>query len=325
MRYYQDLLAMIPIIMQSKKITMDRAGYLNSAYAFAFKEFGQPIELSHCKGWVIERKIPNFDAVDAMGCYPLFMCEDWSSLHLDLQRIDRNWVTLALVTDPFGNYSPEYLKRCFPDVMIPFKQHYVVDLKQIPSNFIVEHHRRNARKALQRVTIEVCPNPSAFLNDWVALYDVLIQRHKIRGITAFSRQSFACQMEVPGLVVFRASAESQTVGMLLWYVIGNIAYYHLGAYNEAGYKLRASFAMFWYAIHFFAEMEIEWLDLGAGAGIHETTDDGLSRFKRGWSNGTCWAYFCGRVLDREKYQNIVSQLESLSNVNYFPVYRYGDF
>ena len=301
------------------------SGYLHPAYANALSEYGRPVYLPQCRGWVLERRIPGCDAVDAMGCYPLFMCQDWSSLHLDLETINRQWVTLVLVADPFGHYSADYLKACFPDVMIPFKQHYVIDLRQSPHDFVIDHHKRNARKALQKVTVEVCPDPLALLDEWVSLYDVLIRRHQIRGITAFSRQSFARQMQVPGLVVFRASVEGATVGMLLWYVMGNVGYYHLGAYNEMGYDLRASFALFWHAITYFAEIGVKWLNLGAGAGVHGTTDDGLSRFKRGWSNGTRLAYLCGRVLDRKKYQEIISRRGGLSQVSYFPLYRYGEF
>jgi len=301
------------------------SGYLHPAYAHALSEYGQPVCLPQCGGWVLERRIPGCDAMDAMGCYPLFMCQDWSSLHLDLETIDRHWVSLVLVADPFGDYSADYLKACFPDVMTPFKQHYVIDLRQSPHDFVIDHHKRNARKALQKVTVEVSPDPLALLDEWVSSYDVLIRRHQIRGITAFSRQSFARQMQVPGLVVFRASAEDATVGMLLWYIVGNVGYYHLGAYNEMGYDLRASFALFWHAITYFAEIGVKWLNLGAGAGIHGATDDGLSRFKRGWSNGTRLAYLCGRVLDREKYQEIVSCRGGPSQVSYFPLYRYGEF
>lgn len=300
-------------------------GYLHPAYADALSEFGQPIFLPQCAGWMLERKIPGYAAVDAMGCYPLFVCQDWSSLHSDLEMIAREWVTLALVADPFGDYSTDYLKACFPDVMIPFKQHYVVNLSRPARDFVIDHHARNARKALQRVTVEACQDPLLLLEEWINLYDMLIRRHQIRGITAFSRRSFTRQMQVPGLVVFLASSEGETVGMLLWYVMGNIAYYHLGASSENGYDLRASFALFSYAIAYFAEIGVAWLDLGAGAGIHGTEDDGLSRFKRGWSNGTRTVYFCGRVFDQARYSEIVSHKTGLPKVDYFPLYRHGEF
>jgi hypothetical protein len=299
-------------------------GYLHPAYTDALSEYGQPVFLPQCAGWVLERKIPGYAAVDVMGCYPLFLCRDWPSLHLDLEMIEREWITLALVADPFGDYSVDYLKECFPDVMIPFKQHYVVDLSRPARDFVIDNHARNARKALKRVTVEVCSDPLVLLDDWVNLYDVLIRRHQIRGITAFSRQSFTRQLQVPGLVAFRATAEGATVGMILWYVMGNIAYYHLGAYSDLGYNLGASFALFAYAIDFFADMELGWLNLGAGAGVGGDGTDGLTRFKRGWSTGARTAYFCGRIFDRGKYAEI-TRAKGISETNYFPMYRKGEF
>jgi len=300
-------------------------GYRHPAYADALSEYGQPVFLPQCGGSALERQIPGHAAVDAMGCYPLFACQDWSALHSDLETLDREWVTLALVTDPFGDFSAKCLETCFPDVTIPFKQHYVVDLSRPARDFVIDHHARNARKALKRVTVEVSQDPLVLLEDWLSLYDVLVRRHQIRGLSAFSRQSFASQLQVPGTVAFRASAEGATVGMLLWYLMGNVAYYHLGAYSQVGYDLGASFALFSYAIAHFAELGVGWLNLGAGAGIHGTEDDGLSRFKKGWSNGVRTAFFCGRVFDPARYKDIVSRKTGLPKADYFPAYRHGEF
>lgn len=301
------------------------SGYLHAAYVRALSEHGRPVHLPRCGGWVLERDIPSSAAVDAMGCYPLFTCHDWSSVHLDLESINHNWVSLVLVADPFGDYSPDYLEACFPDVMIAFKRHYVVDLHQPDRGFVSDHHLRNSRKALGKVSVEACQEPRALLDDWVNLYDVLIERHDIRGITAFSRESFARQMEVPGLIALRAHAEGTTLGMLLWYITGNVSYYHLGASSEVGYDLGASFALFWFALDYFKDIGVRWLDLGAGAGVSESEDDGLSRFKRGWSNGARVAHLCGRVFDQAAYDKLASRQQSLHESDYFPLYRYGEF
>jgi lipid II:glycine glycyltransferase (peptidoglycan interpeptide bridge formation enzyme) len=300
------------------------SGYLSSYYSNSLKEFGKPVFLPKCGGWVLERDIPDFMGKDAMGCYPIFKCQKWSSLHDDLKDIGHKWISFTMVTDPFGNYSPEYLGACFPDLMIPFKQHHITDLHMSPQEFIVNHHKRNIRKATQKVKVEVCRNPLSFLNDWMKLYDTLIKRHHIHGIATFSKQSFIAQMEVPGLVVFRAIAEKETVGMILWYYTEDKAYYHLGAYNTNGYKSKASFALFSFAIKYFTDMGIRWLSLGAGAGTQQKEDDGLSRFKKGWSTGTRTAYFCGRILERDKYSHIVSS-EGSHFTHYFPAYRAGEF
>ena len=96
------------------------------------------------------------------------------------------------------------------------------------------------------------------------------------------------------------------------------------AYSAAGYELRASFALFGYSIEYFAQHGIEWLDLGAGAGIGTDAKSGLNRFKQGWSTDTRTAYFCGRIFDQERYQEIIKAM-NVGPTNYFPAYRAGEF
>jgi Acetyltransferase (GNAT) domain len=297
-------------------------GYLHREYAESLDTFGTPSELPGSKGWILERSIPGFDYYDAMGCYPLFFCQNWSLLKADLEEIEERLVSLSVVTDPFGDYDEAYLGQCFPDVVIPFKQHFVVDLSRPLDTFVHSHHRRNARKALKDLRVERGTNPADFLDDWISLYQTLIERHNIDGIAAFSIEAFARQFNVPGIVVFRAVYNDTTVGMLLWYVQSNRAYYHLGAYSARGYELGASFALFDYAIRYFAEHELEWLNLGAGAGL--SGESGLDRFKGGWSTGVRPAYFCGRILDVAKYAEIL-RVRRLPPTKYFPAYRVGEF
>jgi Acetyltransferase (GNAT) domain len=289
------------------------AGYSHALYAASLAEFGTPVELSSCGGWILKRRIPGYPNHDAMGCYPLFVCQDWATLDADLENVGSQLVSLAIVADPFGGCTAGSLKQCFQDVVIPFKEHFVSD-----------NHRRNARKALKQIEVEQCDNPSASLNDWLELYRHLIGRYNIKGIVAFSKAVFQQQLQVPGLVAFRAEHEGTTVGMLLWYVQGEVGYYHLGAYNQKGYALKASFGLFWQAIDYFASKGLRWLNLGAGAGAKAPIDSGLSKFKRGWATGTRTAYFCGRIFDRTTYHEL-TKASGCVKTNYFPAYRKGEF
>jgi hypothetical protein len=299
-------------------------GYMHGSYAKSLAEFGTPRELPRCGGWILERQILGFPYSDGMGCYPLFSCQDWSQLHHDLEDIGGELVSLSLVADPFGEYNLTCLYQCFKDVVIPFKEHFVIDLTIPINTFVSSHHRRYARKALRDVYVERCKDPTQFLNEWVNLYANLIKIHNIKGIQAFSQSTFAKQLSAPGIIVFRAVYEERTVGMLLWYIQGEVAYYHLGASNDLGYDLQASFALFWSAIEYFAANRLRWLNLGAGAGVNSSGADGLSRFKREWSTGTRTAYFCGRIFDHAKYSEIV-KAKGISATDYFPAYRKGEF
>jgi len=298
-------------------------GYLSAEYARSLAEFGTPRHLPESDGWILERAIPGGSARDAMGCYPLFACRDWSQLAADLGEIG-DLVSLVLVADPLGNFSADDLRRCFPDLVAPFKEHHVVDLTQAPRSFVDPHHQRNARKGLQALTIDRALDPARLVGEWSALYANLIERHGIRGISIFSPQSFAQQLQVPGITMFCARLEEEIVGMNLWYAGDDAGYYHLGAYSDRGYELRASFALFWQALEYFAAAGITRLDLGAGAGLNTGESDGLTRFKRGWATGTRPAYLCGRIFDPQQYATLASARQ-LGQTLYFPAYRSGEF
>ena len=300
------------------------AGYTAKSYALSLSGFGTPYKLSASGTWILFRKIPHSIARDAMACYPLLCCQNWRKLKTDLDTISDNIVSMVGVTDPFGEYTIDLLRDSFADLVRPFKQHFVVNLQEPMESFVAPHHHRNARKALHELHVERVVDAVSLLDDWLSLYGRLVQRHSIRGIAAFSKGSFGRQLQVPGVHCFRAVRDNEAVGINIWYQANDIAYYHLGAYSDEGYRLRASFALFWRAIDYFAINGLQWLDLGAGAGAIADTTDGLSRFKRGWANTTRIAYLCGRIFDRDMYRQLTAAREQTGD-NYFPAYRKGEF
>jgi hypothetical protein len=298
-------------------------GYLHPQYADSLREFGIPRELLRCGGWILQRQIPGKCDYDAMGCYPLFVCRDWSQLEADLEHMDGDLVSIALVTDPFGNYDAAYLQRCFKDVVIPFKQHYIIDLQRPQNEIGGRRHRKHARQALRKVQVTACEDPTHFVETWSSLYANLVERHKIGGIRAFSREAFAKQLGIPGAVILQAEYEGKIVGAQIYFVQGEAVHCHLGAVSEEGYDVGAFYALDWYSFEYFAG-KAQWLDLGAGAGVASDGTDGLSQYKRGWSTDARTTYFCGRVFNLKKYVEI-TQAKGIPSTPYFPAYRLGEF
>ena len=302
---------------------MSLTGYAHPEYAAALAEYGIPRPLPLSAGWVLVREIAGAGRCDAMGGYPFFACTNWSALEADLDALPAELVSLTIVTDPLGDFEPASLRRAFRDRLVPFKEHFVVDLERRGDAYVSAHHRRYARRAARVVEVERCGRPVDHLDEWAALYDVLVGRHGIRGIAAFSRASFGRQLRVPGIAMFRASQSGAAVGMTLWYEMGDAAYYHLGAYTPAGYDVRASFAMFAEVIAHYRG-RLRWLVLGAGAGVRSDGRDGLTRFKRGWATGTSTVYLGGRIFDRAAYATLTA-VGGPSAGDYFPGYRAGEF
>jgi hypothetical protein len=298
------------------------SGYLHPDYAASFKEFGDPRKLSRSRGWILVRKIAGSSCHDAMGCYPLFACEDWSQIAADLDEIGDDLVSLALVADPFGEYELVTLQRCF-DRVIEFKEHFIVDLNYPVSTAATNHHRYYARRALRNVSVEKEPDPTRLLDIWTALYANLTEKRQIAGLRAFSKECFAKQLTVPGITAFRAVHEEEIIGIHLWYVQGEVAYSHLEAVNGTGYKVGAAYALYWSALEFFAD-QLRWADLGSGTGTTSGAKNGLTRFKKGWSTATRTAHFCGRIFDPVRYAELVNE-KGVAATDYFPAYREGEF
>ncbi len=298
-------------------------GYVHPGYAESLSEFGVPRKLPRCGGWILERQIPGSLYRDAMGCYPLFACQDWSQLYADLQELEDELVSLALVTDPFGDYDVAYLHHCFGDRVIPFKQHYIIDLQRPLDQIGGKRRRKHGRRALRTVRVEVCDEPTRFAETWTSLYANLIERHRIKGIRAFSKTAFTKQLSIPGTVALQAIYEGTTVGAQLYFVQGDAVHCHLGASSQVGYEVGATYALDWYSFEYFAG-KARWLDLGGGAGVADGDTDGLSQYKSGWATDTRTVYFCGRILDPERYVQIVGA-KGVAATDYFPAYRDGEF
>jgi Acetyltransferase (GNAT) domain len=297
-------------------------GYASQGYAASLAEFGALRFLPASGSWIQERAIPHSEYYDARALYPLFACNSWTHLPKDLDELtDSGLVSLVVVTDPFGDYTEDLLRQCFPDLMRPFKQHYIIDYDKPVLNKISKHHRYYARKSLEMVQVEHFSEPLRLLDEWVALYDILVQRHEITGVQAFSRSAFEKQLALPNMTLFHAVYEGQTIGIHLWIQDQDAVYSHLTAFSETGYKLNASYALYWYAIEHFAN-QVALLDLGSGAGLTDDANDSLSWFKRGWSNSEKYVYLCGRIFNHGQYASLTSE-SSTRTTDYFPLYRAG--
>src|SRR5215472_12956960 len=142
---------------------MLRCGYLSPEYVASQAECGQPLALSRSGGWLLERRIPSSEAVDAMGPYPIFCCSDWSALNNDLADLGDRLVSVVLVTDPFGPDDPAALAGAFNCGLTHYKDHHVIDLDVPLDRSASRHHRRDARKGLARLRIEEIDQPLTWL------------------------------------------------------------------------------------------------------------------------------------------------------------------
>lgn len=295
-------------------------GYAHPGYAESLAEFGSLRQLPRCKGWILERQIPGSEFRDAIGCYPMFSCQDWSQFHLDIAELGPDLVSLSLVPEVFGNYDRNQVHGCF-DTVVPFKEHYTCNLDRPITDIVSRHHRRYAQKALKKVRCEWHPRPIEFLGEWIDLHDTLVRKHGITGLRAYSRDAFARQLRIPGMVVLRAIHNETTVGAQLWFMHDTVAYGHVLAFSPLGYELGAAYALYWFALEYFAD-KVRFCDYGGVSGMSDDVEGGLGWFKRGWTTEMRTAYFCGRILNQVKYEELASRRAASANA-FFPAYRTG--
>lgn len=298
-------------------------GYSHRLYAHSLSAFGEPTLLQRAGGWLLRRHLPHSEGCDAMGCYPLFTCTNWRALDSDLNEAGADCISVALVTDPFADIDEAHLRKIFPDVMRHYKDHFVIDLHKPADAFISRKRQKRILRLLSEVEIDVVEQPVSRLDEWCEAYGHLVRRHHITSLRAFSREAFAIQLAMPGMTMLRATQNGRLLGMHLYVLQGDVAHSHLGAYTDEGYALGVTHALDWASLEVFAP-KARWINLGAGAGAHNAGDDGLTAYKRSWSTDTRPVYFCGRIFDRRRYDEL-SRVHPLAQADYFPQYRAGEF
>jgi hypothetical protein len=295
-------------------------GYLNARFARSLSEFGEPRRLPLSGGWLLVRDIAGSGQRDAVGGYRHLYCLDWSALGDDLAELS-GLVSLVAVPDPFAPIAVSSLREYFPYLVRPYKTNYVIDLSDLrPSR----HHRAKALASSLRTALSVHEDPGPLLDEWDGLYANLRRRHSLSGINAFSRAAFRDQLATPGCVAVRAERDGKAVAMMLWYKMGEVAQYHLGASSVQGYDISASYALVAAAIDAFPATGVRYLNLGGGAGVEEDVNDGLTRFKRGWTSFTRISYLCGRIFDPAAYALLSATGRGARGGTYFPAYRSGE-
>jgi len=296
-------------------------GYLDPLYIDSLSEWGKPRKLKKCGGWILERQIPGSNEIDGMGPYPIFMCEDYSSMDDDLQDLEDDLVTISLVTDPFADLSLSPLEKLF-DLVIPFKEHYITDLDVPVVEAVTQHHRYYSRRGFKDVQVDVIENPIDFLDEWVNLYQTISDRHHIEGLRAFSMKAFEKQLRIPGMVMFRAVYQDKPIGEALCLIHDNVAYGHLMGISELGHKLGVTYPIYWTHLEYL-KGKTRWVNWGGVSGIINDASNGLAKFKKGWSTEKRIAYFCGKILNKRKYQSLNVLSGEVEN-KYFPPYRIGE-
>ena len=299
---------------------MSYLGYADPRYCASLREFGEPRHLAQSGGWVLVRDIAGRGSRDVTGCYPLFCAPTWDGLGDDIDALRDDFVSLVLVTDPFGEVDRDDLTRRPGVRLVPWKDHFVIDFAIAPERLGDENRRRNALKAARSVRLEEIDDPTSLADVWVRLYGNLVHRFGASGMHAPTSDALMAQLAIPGATLLVAYHGDEVVQAQLYLRAGDVAYLHLVGVTPEAYGLNAGAALTRFSIERLRD-RVSVLDLGGGAGLDPAVDDGLTSFKRAWSTSTLPTWLVCVVLDDGRYAELVA---SGSDPHYFPAYRSPD-
>ncbi len=307
--------------IQNESNSANEMGYASRLYAESLR-IGKPVLLKQSGGYLIERNFPSKNGAtdyDLTGPYPVYSCKNWSRLSDDIHSLEKHNISVSLVTDPFFDCDIDYLETIFTDKFVLFKKHYIVNLSEDLDSHISRNHKRNIKRAQNNVDIEIIDRPYEIIDSWIELYANLAKRHGIQGVADFSAKSFELKLSLPGMIAAVAYSNGVPVGIVLWYFGKDVAYYHLAAYSNLGYELKASFPLFYKSLQYLRD-KVDFLSLGGGAGLGNDEQDGLTRFKAGWAKESRDVYFCGKILNSKRDRSICEE-NNQKESRFFPAYR----
>lgn len=288
--------------------------YADHGYAAAFSSLADVFIQPEWNLPLIRRTISGSARHDVCGLYPMAGLAPSTAIEAGLAALRRQGaVSLVMVPDPLTAPSPPLLAAAF-DVCRPFKTHYVLD-RSLPGDAINKHHRYEIRKARRQCSAEIV-SLADHIDSWMALYGGLVDRHGIEGYGRFSRAYFTELAGMADATAMLARVDDVPVAMSIWLAGEDIAYYHLAAASELGYRTNAMYLLVDAALDHFAAKPL--VHFGGAAGFADSDDSGLARFKRGFANRTVAAHLCGSILDPGAYRDLAGDR---ADGAFFPAYR----
>lgn len=290
--------------------------YATEAYARTLGHIGRPVAVPEWGCSVLARPIRG-GGEDVTGCYPIATMSEDADIAGGLTRLRQlGFVSVTLTVDDFHRPSIRILEQAF-DLVRPFKSHFLVsgglDAYR-PSN----HHRYEIKRAMD--TVRAIPiDLKAHMAEWRQLYTTLGERHQFGEAHAFSSSSFAALTDIPGVETIGGFCDDKMVSCHIWVRAGDTVHSHLAASSALGYSRRAAYVVNDASVRHFSDSRI--INFGGGAGLNDDADNGLARFKKGFSNAVAPSYICGAVLDAKAYAALSSARTSAGVGDFFPAYR----
>jgi hypothetical protein len=225
---------------------------------------------------------------------------------------------------PVKEYGPGKVDLIKPIIYIDLHQ----DLASLWQG-ICRGHRSSINKARRSgVTVEVAKVDGENLHVFELLYEETMERNQADPLWRFPASYFKNCIDCLGenrVALFNAKYNGEVIASYLVLHEYQTVYYHFGGSREIDFNLRANNLLI-YEIALWAKSKgYRWFHLGGGI----EPDDGVFRFKSGFSKDRARLYSYSCIHDQNKYSQLAAMKTAwdLSNKtiskpsHYFPVYR----
>lgn len=284
--------------------------YATLEYAQSLAHWGKAHFIESWRTPIILREV-TAGVFDAAGTYPIAALPAEADIAGGLAELKRlGAVSAVMVVDDIHRPGLDVLKTHFP-FFKPFKTHFVCAKGKGEPRFLSGEKLRRVKKKVRAGVIDL-------KNDWQSwqrLYEHLIEVLSLKGMHAFDERHHRALGELDGFVGIGAWQGDELISAHVWAVDETSAISHLVASSDPGYKLSAAYAVNDFSLQYFADKDV--VNFGGGAGFASDENDGLAKFKQGFSNDTASSYLCGAILDAALYEKLTAG----KHTQFFPAYR----
>jgi|694.fasta_scaffold34223_8 hypothetical protein len=303
-------------------IPANRNLYVDYEYLNTLKNIGDLFILPNLGLPCLMKPIPyEREIYDIIGPYPFILFEDIENelpqVKSATNKFDNNLVTLSLVTLFMDTQKIQKVTNMQLDYFSFFKTYYSVK-HSLPLPILNDNNRRNIRKARKDSTF-IFNNKKDNIAEIFEIYRSNVQVKSLDATHAFSLEHFKFVIQASGTIVSVVKNGNSIESFYIWVKVTDKLYnHHLSGSTNIGKKNGASHLCLWESIQHFHKNEKSLL-LGSNSGSTNLPNDGLSRFKKSYSNFEASTYVCGIIFDKSIYEQLNMGMDK--SLNYFPLHR----
>jgi lipid II:glycine glycyltransferase (peptidoglycan interpeptide bridge formation enzyme) len=235
-----------------------------------------------------------------------------------VKKFDQNFITLSLVLLFMDTEKIKKVLKMNLDYFSFFKTYYCVKYS-LPLPILNTNNRRNIIKARKNLIFEF-NNAKDDIEELFEIYRDNVQSRSLDATHAFSLEHFKFIVQFNDTIVSVVKNGNRIESFYIWVKVGeNLYNHHLSGSTNVGKKNGSSHLCLWESIQYLHKNKMDLL-LGSNSGSTNDPDNGLSRFKKSYSNFEASTYICGIILNEIIYDQL--NIGKDKSFNYFPLYRF---